>query len=113
MSGNFGERVKEIEASFPGGDVIVWPLKVGPEAIGPVNAIIEGYEYAMLLRSSIGGTRGTFALWVAPAYRDEAEALLGELVERYSVEVGEPHPYTPDDLAAGMHLRKNETNAEE
>jgi hypothetical protein len=104
MSGKFGERIKGIEAALDGGDVIVWPLRVGPRAIGPVNAIIEGYEYAMLLRSAVHGEQGTFALWVAPAYRDEAEALLAELAERYDVEVGEPHPYTPDDLAAGMHL---------
>jgi hypothetical protein len=110
MPGSFGEQMKKIEAAFPGGDVVVWPLRVDPEAIGPVNAIIEGYEYAMLLRSAVHGEQGTFALWVAPAYRDEAEGLLAELAGRYGVEVGEPHPYTPDDLAAGMHLRKNETN---
>jgi hypothetical protein len=103
----FVERIKEIEAAFPGGDVIVWPLRVGPKAIGPVNAIIEGYEYAMLLRSAVHGAQGTFALWVVPAYRNEAEGLLAELAERYGVEAGEPHAYTPDDLAAGMHLRKN------
>jgi len=108
MSRNFAERVKGIEAAFPGGDVFVWPLRVEREAIGPVNAIIEGYEYAMLLRSAVGGRPGTFALWVAPAYRDEADALLAELAERYGIEVGEPHAYTSDDLAAGMHLGKNE-----
>jgi hypothetical protein len=106
MSGNFAERIKEIEAAFDCSDVVVWPLRVGPRAIGPVNAIIEGYEYAMLLRSAVHGEQGTFALWVAPAYRDEAEGLLAELAERYGVEAGEPHAYTPDDLAAGMHLRK-------
>lgn len=106
MSGKFAERIKGIEAAFDGGDVVVWPLRVGPKAIGPVNAVIEGYEYAMLLRSAVHGAQGAFALWVAPAHRGEAEGLLVELAERYQVEVGEPHAYTPDDLAAGMHLRK-------
>ncbi len=112
MRKNFIERIKAIEAAFPGDDVIVWPLRVEHSAIGAVNAIVEGYEYAVLLRSAVRGESGTFALWAAPAFREEAEGLLASLAEHYGVVVGEPHAYTPDDLAAGMHLRDRSNDGE-
>jgi len=52
----------------------------------------------------MGGRKGAFAAWGAPAFRDEIEALLADLGRRYGVESAGPRPFSEADLAAGMHL---------
>jgi hypothetical protein len=98
----------------PRGDILVWELEIPPEAEGAVVAICDGYEYELQLRSKMGGRKGAFAAWGAPAFRDEIETLLAYLARRYGVESAGPRPFSDADLAAGMHLapRRNKDENE-
>ncbi|NIT36761.1 MAG: hypothetical protein GTN49_09710 [candidate division Zixibacteria bacterium] len=99
---NFRGRLKTPGA--PADDVLVWELQVPAEAEGAVVAICDGYEYKLQLRSKMGGRKGSFAAWGAPAFRNEIEALLADLRRRYGVESAAPRPFSDADFAAGMHL---------
>jgi hypothetical protein len=88
----------------PDEDVLVYDLDVPAAAEGAVVAICDGYENQLQLRSKRGDRSGSFAAWVAPAYRAEVEAVLAELARRYGVKVSAPRPFEANDLAAGMHL---------
>lgn len=88
----------------PADDVLVWELQVPAEAEGAVVAICDGYEYKLQLRSKMGGRKGSFAAWAAPAFRHEIETLLAYLARRYGVKSAAPKPFSEADLAAGMHL---------
>ena len=110
---SFRERLKPPGAAAD--DVLVWELQVPAEAEGAVAAICDGYEYKLQLRSKMGGRKGSFAAWGAPAFRDEIEALLADLGRRYGVESAGPRPFSEADLAAGMHLapRRKKTDENE
>lgn len=88
----------------PRGDILVWELEIPAEAEGAVIAICDGYEYKLQLRSKMGGRKGSFAAWGAPAYRDEIETLLAYFTRRYGVGRVGPRPFSEADLAAGMHV---------
>jgi len=88
----------------PAEDVLVYDLAIPAAAEGTVVALCDGYENQLQLRSKRGDRSGSFAAWVAPAYRAEVEALLAELGRRYGVQVSGPRPFEANDLAVGMHL---------
>jgi hypothetical protein len=97
-------RDKYKSPAIPGDDVLVWEFHIPAEAEGTVVALCDGYEGKLQLRSKMDGRQGSFAAWVAPAYRREVEALLTELAGRYGVRAEGPRPFAEADLAAGMHL---------
>jgi hypothetical protein len=88
----------------PDDDILVWELDIPAEAEGAVIAVCDGYENKLQLRSRMDGKAGSFAAWVAPAYREEVQELLQYLSRRFGVRSTGPRPFDSSDLAAGMHI---------
>jgi hypothetical protein len=84
--------------------VVVWDLEIPPSQVAAVAAVCDGYENQVQLRSKQSGGPGSFAAWVAPAFRAEVAALMEYLVNRFGVAAAGPRPFGENDLAEGMHL---------
>ena len=96
---NFRARLPRLAP--PAGDVLVWDLAIPAGAIGVVAGICDGYGGAVQLRTKAGGGPGAHLVWVAPAFRAEAEELLALFARNYGVGVAGPRPFGAADFAAG------------
>ncbi|MCP4229456.1 MAG: hypothetical protein GY771_04825 [bacterium] len=104
MSG-FRERIAEIEARLPPGDIVVWQFDAPSDVVGLIAALTEGYDHILLLRSNASGGADHFAIWAAPDYEDDVHHLLEILSNKYGFDMVAPHPFGPDDMKFGMKKR--------
>jgi hypothetical protein len=98
----FSERIAEIEANPPPGDIIVWQINAPSDVIGILAALTEGYDHTLLLRSNASGGASQFAIWAAPDFESEVQELLENLSTKYCFDMVEPHPFGPADMKFGM-----------